>query len=129
MSLYMKLLGDVMTKKEVLEYKILMLKTPVYKLFDIISNPCRKRYNHYTNQGIWKKNQITFLNIAIDTYGEEIETCYEKFFIRISRSTKTRIVVIIIDTLTYAVSDDEKLTLLDILDMHKEGIKYTKNDN
>ncbi len=125
MSLYLRLLGDVMTKKEVLEYKILMLKTPVYKLFDIISNPCRKRYNHYTNQGrIWKKNQITFLNIAIDINGEEIETCYEKFFIRISRHLKAKIAVIMIDTLTYAVSDDERLTLLDILDMHKEGMKY-----
>lgn len=111
----------MMTKKEALVYKILMLKTPVCKLFDIIPNPCRKRYNHYINQGIWKKNQITFLNIEMDNHVEEIMSCYEKFFIRISRSPKTKAVGIIIDTLTYEVHN-EKLTLLDILNMHKVGI-------
>lgn len=110
-----------MTKKEALEYKILMLKTPVYKLFDIIPNPCRKRYNHYISKGIWKKNQITFLNIEVDNHVEEIVACYEKFSIRISRSTKTKAIGIIIDTLTYEVYN-EKLTLLDILNMHKVGI-------
>jgi len=115
-----------MTTEEAFVYKILMLKTPVCKLFDTIPNPCRKRYNHYINKGIWKKNQITFLNIEVANHVEEIVSCYEKFFIRISRRPKTGgMIRIIIDNLTYEVCN-EKLTLLDILDMHKEGMKYVR---